>query len=80
MLSTAINQAGSNVLFVGPPAPPRGPTPRREKQPARWALAGATAVLLTISTLLGLLVLYLLKSAAGIDLFPGFSLGIWGWF
>lgn len=32
------------------------------------------------STLLGLLVLYLLKSAAGIDIFPGFSLGIWGWF
>lgn len=31
-------------------------------------------------TLLGLLVLYLVKSAMGIDLFPGFSLGIWGWF
>jgi hypothetical protein len=27
-----------------------------------------------------LLVLYLLKSAAGIDLFSGFSLGIWTWF
>lgn len=30
--------------------------------------------------LLGLLMLYLIKSAAGIDLFPGFSLGIWSWF
>lgn len=34
----------------------------------------------TIGILTVLLALYLLKSAAGIDLFPGFSLGIWGWF
>ena len=32
------------------------------------------------STLLGLLILYLVKSALGIDLVPGFSLGTWGWF
>lgn len=32
------------------------------------------------SVLTGLLLLYLLKSALGIDLVPGFSLGIWGWF
>jgi hypothetical protein len=32
------------------------------------------------STLLRLLALYLAKSAAGIDLIPGFSLGIWTWF
>lgn len=38
------------------------------------------ALLLTIALLFVLLVVYLLKSAAGIDLFPGFSLGIWGWF
>ncbi len=38
------------------------------------------ALLLTIALLFALLVVYLLKSAAGIDLFPGFSLGIWGWF
>jgi hypothetical protein len=31
-------------------------------------------------TLLGLLVLYLLKSALGINLFENFSLGIWAWF
>ncbi len=35
---------------------------------------------LIVSILLGLLVLYLTKSALGIDLFPGYSLGIWGWF
>lgn len=42
------------------------------------------SVLLTIfvsfCTLLGLLVLYLAKSALGIDMFPDFSLGIWSWF
>ncbi|MGF1762804.1 hypothetical protein [Aliivibrio kagoshimensis] len=40
----------------------------------------AKAVMLTTALLFVLLVVYLLKSAAGIDLFPGFSLGIWGWF
>jgi len=35
---------------------------------------------LIFSTLIGLLVLYLIKSAAGIDLIPGYSLGIWDWF
>lgn len=45
-------------------------------------LMKATLILgfLTFSTLIGLLVLYLAKSALGIDLFPDFSLGIWGWF
>lgn len=38
------------------------------------------SVLLVFSTALGLLLLYLLKSALGIDLFSNFSLGIWGWF
>jgi hypothetical protein len=35
---------------------------------------------LTFSALFGLLILYLIKSAMGIDLFPHFSLGIWTWF
>lgn len=35
---------------------------------------------ITFSTLLGILVLYLIKSAMGIDLFANFSLGIWDWF
>jgi len=36
--------------------------------------------LIIFMTLFGLLLAYLIKSALGIDLFPGFSLGIWGWF
>lgn len=35
---------------------------------------------ITFSTLLGLLVLYLIKSAMGINIFPNFSFGIWTWF
>lgn len=35
---------------------------------------------LTFCSLMGLLLLYLIKSAMGIDLFPNFSLGIWSWF
>lgn len=36
--------------------------------------------LLILSTLLGLLVLYLIKSALGINILPNYSFGIWGWF
>ncbi len=32
------------------------------------------------SLLLGILLLYLVKSAIGIDIFPGFSFGVWSWF
>lgn len=53
---------------------------RQEKAVARLAMATALAIFLTISTLFGLLLLYLAKSAMGIDLIPGFSLGIWSWF
>ena len=53
---------------------------RREREVARMAMALFVAGFITLSTLLGLLVLYLAKSALGIDLLPGFSLGIWGWF
>lgn len=31
------------------------------------------------SALFGLLILYLIKSALGIDIFPNFHVGIWGW-
>jgi hypothetical protein len=53
---------------------------RREQELAILAKALLLAGFTTFSILLGLLVLYLLKSAMGIDIFPGFSLGIWGWF
>jgi hypothetical protein len=38
------------------------------------------SVLLVVCTAFGLLLLYLLKSALGIDLFSDYSLGIWSWF
>jgi hypothetical protein len=53
---------------------------RREREVARIALALVLAIFLATSVALGLLVLYLLKSAMGVDIFPGFSLGVWGWF
>jgi len=53
---------------------------RRERQISLITKTFFTLMFLLFSTLLGLLVIYLIKSAAGIDLFPGFSLGIWGWF
>lgn len=51
---------------------------RRQLRMERIALAMAFSLFVTISTLFGLLVLYLVKSAMGIDIFPNFSLGIWG--
>ena len=38
------------------------------------------ALFITFSVLSGLLILYLIKSALGINLFENFSLGIWSWF
>ena len=52
----------------------------RQRRIQRLAMAAALAVFLLFSALLGILVLYLVKSAAGIDLIPGFSFGVWGWF
>jgi len=53
---------------------------RREKE---WSVTSA-AIILTFffifSAMIGLFILYLIKSALGIDLFSGFSLGIWSWF
>ncbi|MCE1239059.1 MAG: hypothetical protein LWW83_03920 [Azonexaceae bacterium] len=53
---------------------------RREREIARVAMVLSLAIFLVFSMLLGLLVLYLVKSALGVDLLPGFSIGIWGWF
>ena len=52
---------------------------RGELQIGLWLQAILVLLFLALCTLLGLLALYIAKSAAGIDLFPGFSLGIWGW-
>lgn len=53
---------------------------RREKQLSAITFALFIAAFIGASTLFGILVLYLIKSALGIDLFKGFSLGIWDWF
>ena len=52
----------------------------RERQIQRLSMAIFLAAFLLVSTLLGIFVLYILKSALGIDLIPGFSFGVWGWF
>lgn len=53
---------------------------RQEKQLTLIATASITALFMLACTLLGLVVLYLIKSALGIDLIEGYSLGLWEWF
>jgi len=53
---------------------------RQEKNMSILITTLISTLFLLFSATLGLLILYLIKSALGIDLFPGFSLGIWGWF
>lgn len=48
------------------------------KTPIRSAMFNG--LLLLYATACGVLVLYLIKSALGIDLIEGFSFGVWGWF
>ncbi len=52
----------------------------RKQHIQRVTMTLVTSVFLLVSTLMGILVLYLIKSALGIDLIPGFSFGVWGWF
>ena len=52
----------------------------RERKVQRLGVAVFLTAFLLVSTAVGLVVLYLVKSALGIDLLPGFSLGVWGWF
>jgi len=49
----------------------------REQRISAFMTALFILTLLILSSALGLLILYLAKSFMGIDLFPGFSLGIW---
>ncbi|MCL1068313.1 hypothetical protein L2735_16175 [Shewanella olleyana] len=50
---------------------------RREKNMSMLMMFATVGGFILISMLFGLLMLYLLKSALGIDLFPDTSLGIW---
>ena len=52
----------------------------REVRIQRLAMATTLAVFITFSALVGIAVLYLGKSALGVDLIPGFSFGVWDWF
>ena len=53
---------------------------RQEQLFSAFAVAIFFTLLITFSVLLGILVLYLIKSALGINLIEGFSFGVWDWF
>lgn len=53
---------------------------RADEQLSLTAKAALATLFLLVSTLVGLIVLYLIKSALGINLLPNFSLGLWDWF
>ncbi|CAD2224316.1 EpsP [Pseudoalteromonas sp. 3J6] len=52
----------------------------KEQKFAKLAQAVIISSAVSFVTLLILLVLYLIKSALGIDMFEGYSFGIWRWF
>jgi len=52
---------------------------RIESRIGRIAMAVAVTTFFSISLLLGLVLLYILKSWLGINLFEGYSLGLWDW-
>jgi hypothetical protein len=53
---------------------------RREKSLALVALLIIFSLFVFLGSLCGLVIIYLIKSALGIDLLEGFSLGLWDWF
>jgi hypothetical protein len=53
---------------------------RREKSLALAALLILTSLFLLLSALGGAVMLYLIKSALGINLLDDFSFGLWAWF
>lgn len=53
---------------------------RQARQLSLLGQAILISILLSICLLFGLLLLYLLKSALGIDLLDDYSFGIWHWF
>ena len=52
----------------------------KEVKMARLVTASIVATFITFAVLLGLIVIYLIKSALGINLIDGWSLGLWTWF
>ena len=53
---------------------------RSQLRASRFINALLLAGFMTFSALVGILLIYLLKSALGIDLLPDYSLGVWDWF
>lgn len=52
---------------------------RTESRISRIAMATSVVLFFSVSLGLGLVLLYILKSWLGINLFEGFSLGLWDW-
>jgi hypothetical protein len=52
---------------------------RQEKSIAITSMFLLTMIFLLFSCALGLVIVYVAKSALGINLFEGFSLGLWDW-
>ena len=52
---------------------------RTESRIGKLVMAAVIALFLCVSLVLGLVLLYILKSWLGINLFEGFSLGLWDW-
>ena len=52
----------------------------KEVKVARVLTASIVATFITFAVLLGLIIIYLIKSALGINLIDGWSLGLWTWF
>ena len=52
----------------------------KEVREARVLTASIIAIFITFAVLLGLIIIYLVKSALGINLIDGWSLGLWTWF
>ena len=52
---------------------------RTESRIGKLVMAAVVALFLCVSLVLGLVLLYILKSWLGINLFEGFSLGLWDW-
>lgn len=53
---------------------------RAQLRASRFINALFLAGFMTFSALVGILLIYLLKSALGIDLLPDYSFGVWDWF
>jgi hypothetical protein len=52
---------------------------RQEKSIAITSMLLLTVIFLVFSSALGLVIIYVLKSALGINLLEGYSLGLWDW-